>query len=218
MTEATNLPKWFSETLEKENYFPLLRDFRCKKSAKLHSEVWENEYSTLRLCILQVQGKFFAETVAIFPKFGLNTPIFGSEYLKTPRKTLAAVDFHPQRGEMTLIKKFLGPEALCEVKESRHYDLKTHFSPWLWLKKGDISRYSEFSAVCATRSDKYHRMVSQTGLVSSSHPTEYCQYMSQNDPARGILKAYFGSEFSNDYTGKFLFPDNSDFVRNFYRI
>lgn len=218
MTEATNLPKWFSETLERGDYFPLLKDFKSKKSAKLYSEVWESEYSTLRLCILQVPSKFFAETVVIFPKFGLNTPIFGSEYLKTPKRTLAAVDCHPQNKDISMVRGVLGSESLCEVKKSRHYDLKTHFSPWLWLKKTGEGVYPEFSGVCDTRSSKYHSMLSTLGQVNSPHPTEYCRYMAQNDPARGILKAYFGSEFSDDYTRKFLFPDNSDFVRNFHRI
>jgi hypothetical protein len=218
MTEVTNSPKWYSEILEKGNYFPLLKDFRLKNSAKLYSELWESELSTLRMCILSVPGKFFAETVVIFPKYGVNTPIFGSEYIKTPKKSFAAVDFHPQEGDISAIEGYLGSEPLCQVKKSHHYDLQAHFSPWLWLKKDPEDLYYEFSEVCGSRCDAYHTLLDGVRGVKSPHPGGYCRYMAEKDPARGILKAYFGSDFSDEYTERFLFPGNSDFVGSFYRI
>jgi hypothetical protein len=36
--------------------------------------------------------------------------------------------------------------------------------------------------------------------------------MAENDPAHGILRAYFGPEFADDYVKGFLFPgDSGDF-------
>jgi hypothetical protein len=218
MTEVTNLPKWYSETLEKDNYFPLLRDFRCKNSAKLYSEVWENEFSTLRMCILTVPGKFFAETVVIFPKYGVNTPIFGSEYTKMPKKSFGAVDFHPQNGNISPIRAVLGAEPLCEVVKSPHYDLTEHFSPWLWIKRSGSCLYREFSDTCTRRSKLYHDMIGSEEGSRSLHPVGFCKYMSEHDPARGILRSYFGSRFSSEYTEKFLFPESSDFLGTFYKI
>jgi len=37
--------------------------------------------------------------------------------------------------------------------------------------------------------------------------SKYNEYMSENDPAFGILKSYFGSEFSEKYIHNFLFSN-----------
>jgi phycoerythrobilin:ferredoxin oxidoreductase len=184
--------------------------------AKLVSQAYESEKSLRRECILHVPGKFTAQTMVIFPFYGVNTPVFGCEYIEIPSKSFGAVDFHPQAGDLTLIKPYLGPDLPPNRLKSKHYDLEKYFSPWLWLRKGEKSVYSEFYSVCNTTFSLYSDMLEKVSPLKTLPPTDYCNYMATHDPARGILKAYFGSEFADDYIEHFLFPKNpnfSDFVQ-----
>jgi|688.fasta_scaffold21639_3 hypothetical protein len=189
---------------------------RGVKAATLVSQAYESEKSLRRECILHVPGKFTAQTMAIFPLNGVNTPVFGCEYIEMPGKSFGAVDFHPQAQDLTLIKPYLGPDLPRDRLKSKHYDLEKHFSPWLWLKKGEKSVYSEFYSACNITLSLYYSMLEGVSGAKALPPTAYCKYMATHDPARGILKAYFGAEFANDYIEHFLFPRNpnfSDFIR-----
>jgi hypothetical protein len=202
-----------------------LRNFLCNKGeyergvgreivnppARILSEVCESPYTLYRSCVLHVPDKFLAQTVVIFPRFGVNTPIFGCEYIQTPSRCFGAVDFHPQGGDFSLTYGVLADCPDREIEKSKHYDLDEYFSPKLWLKKSSDPLYDEFVHVSKDRIQRYHSMLRGVSPVPAPSPVGYCQYMSQHDPARGILRVYFGTSFANDYIDGFLFPTNCNY-------
>lgn len=162
-----------------------------------------------RVCILDVPGKFFAETLLVYPDIEGNFPVFGSEYIKTKRGYFGATDFHPVVPENNTIPEEFGSFPDRIVEKSPHYDLNTHFSPKLWHKKGVEDFYDEFSTVCGGRLYHYLDVLSSKGRSETPDKVKFSafdRYMAVNDPARGILKAYFDSEFADDYIEGFLFP------------
>ena len=197
--------------LHRGNYHRGIASKRVAGAATLVSQVYEGEKSLRRECILHVPGKFTAQTMVIFPFYGVNTPVFGCEYIEMPGKSFGAVDFHPQAGDLTLIKPYLGPDLPRDRLKSKHYNLEQYFSPWLWLKKGEKSVYSDFYSACNTTLSLYYDMLEGISTLKALPPADYCKYMATHDPARGILKAYFGAEFADDYIEHFLFPRNPDF-------
>lgn len=198
----------YTPELEKNGYrsgFSLVTE---ELPAKIQSEVWENDLSLARLCILTVPGRFLAETLVIFPRIGVNSPIFGSEYIEMPRRSFGVVDFHPQSRDLQHIEEFLALEPDREVRNSVHYDLDGYFSGKLWLKRDSEPVYPEFTDVFKRRLGIYTQLLGSLAPVPAPPPLGYCRYMAQHDPARGILKAYFGEAFAHDYISGFLFPEN----------
>lgn len=160
-----------------------------------------------RSCILTVPGKFFAETMLVYPCNGLNFPVFGSEYIEMRDRCFGAVDFHPISGETDFIDVYFSDFPDREVQKSAHYDLDTYFSGKLWHKRDKIDFYDEFVDVCESRLARFMEILPNL----PSHTPDYDSfdtYMAENDPAHGILKAYFGPEFADDYVRGFLFPGN----------
>ena len=162
-----------------------------------------------RGCVLTVPGKFFAETLLVYPATSCNFPAFGSEYIKMARGNFGATDFHPLTPKNNQIPSDFDIFSDRVVEKSPHYDLDTHFSLKLWHKKGVEGFYDEFSEVCSNRLYHYLEVLStvdRLDSVDTSKFTAFDSYMALNDPARGILKAYFGSDFADEYIRTFLFP------------
>jgi hypothetical protein len=162
-----------------------------------------------RSCILTVPGKFFAETMLVYPCNGVNFPVFGSEYIKMPGKFFGAVDFHPVSGETGHIEAHFSDFPDRIVEKSAHYDLDTYFSSKLWHKRSENDFYGEFVDVCESRLRRFMEI-----LPNLPHNTpdyvDFDAYMAEHDPAHGILRAYFGSEFAEGYVRRFLFPGDQD--------
>lgn len=182
-----------------------------KGPATIYSELYKGDFSLGRQCIVDVPGKFLAQTLVIFPAIGVNTPILGLEYIEMPGKCFGAADFHPQGGDFSLSYNYLADCPDREIEKSKHYDLDEYFSPKLWLKKSSTRLYETFAEVSMDRVQRYHSMLTQIDRVPAREPTGYSQYMAEYDPARGILKAYFGRNFADDYISRFLFPGNPDY-------
>ena len=159
-----------------------------------------------RECVLNVPGKFFAETLLVYPHTDEIFPIFGSEYIRTGKRFLGVIDFHSGQAENNLIPAIFDHFPPRTVSKSRHYDLDRHFSPVLWHHKSPNDFYGEFADVASTRLRHYIGALPQNSPPNSSQFSDFDTYMALNDPARGILKAHFGSEFSDDYIRRFLFP------------
>jgi hypothetical protein len=159
-----------------------------------------------RECVLDVPGKFFAETLLIYPHTKEIFPIFGSEYIRMARGCFGAVDFHPVQVENNLIPAIFDHFPLRTVPKSPHYDLDRHFSPVLWHHKDPNDFYGEFADVASTRLRHYMGSLPHNSPPDPSQFSAFDTYMALNDPARGILKAHFGAEFSDDYIRRFLFP------------
>ena len=167
-----------------------------------------------RSCVLTVPGKFFAETMLVYPCNGVNFPVFGSEYIEMRGRYFGAVDFHPVFGETSHIEEYFSDFPDREVQKSAHYDLDTYFSRKLWHKRSDESFYEEFVEVCEARLGRFMQILPNLPSNAPNY-TDFDAYMAENDPAHGILKAYFGPEFADDYVRGFLFPgDSGDFFGN----
>jgi hypothetical protein len=76
----------------------------------------------------------------------------------------------------------------------------------LWHHKSPDDFYGEFADVASTRLRHYLRVLTPSTPPEPGRFSPFDTYMALNDPARGILKAYFGAEFSDDYIRRFLFP------------
>ena len=165
-----------------------------------------------RECILTVPGKVFAQTVAIYPSVGENLPIFASEYLRIGQNSFGAVDFHPPGTEKTDYGGLLGQFPARSVQSSRHYDLDTWFSPVLWIERGDMGVRRAFEREYLARLGAYYSLLNTNLMFGGAGPDNheaFNGYMAEHDPARGILKAYFGAEFANDYLRLVLFGQKS---------
>ena len=162
-----------------------------------------------RECILDVPGKFFAETLLVYPQTDEIFPIFGSEYIRMARGCFGAVDFHPVQTENNLIPPDFDHFPPRTVPRSPHYDLDRHFSPVLWHHKSPDDFYGEFSDTASTRLRHYLGVLPHTPPSDPPNPERFSSfdtYMALNDPARGILRAHFSAEFADEYIRRFLFP------------
>lgn len=162
-----------------------------------------------RECVLNVPGKFFAETVLVYPQTSRYFPIFGSEYIKAGRGSFGAVDFHPPQAGNNRIPDDFGYFPPRTVGKSLHYDLNRHFSPVLWHKKAPEDFYEEFADTAEARLRRYLTVLDRhrsNNPIDPANFTSFDTYMAVHDPAHGILKSYFGAEFANDYIKRFLFP------------
>jgi len=185
---------------------------RYREPALLRSMWSENRSKGIlyaRTCILDVPGKFFAETSLIYPCTESIFPIFGSEYIMTAKGYFGATDFHPTNGEHDLVNEVFSSEPDRIVENSKHYNLDTYFSGRLWHKKGKENFYDEYVTACKRRVSAYIAALSGMPVSTAPNPDQFSgfdRYMADNDPAHGILKSYFGSEFANEYIRGFLFP------------
>lgn len=161
-----------------------------------------------RSCILTVPDKFFAETMLVYPCRGVNFPVFGSEYIEMRGRYFGAVDFHPVSKDTNHIETYFSDFPDREVQKSAHYDLDTYFSSKLWHKRGKIDFYAEFVDVCESRLGRFMEILPSLEASDPDYDS-FDAYMAENDPAHGILKAYFGPEFADDYVKGFLFPGNA---------
>lgn len=161
-----------------------------------------------RSCVLTVPGKFFAETMLVYPCKGVNFPVFGSEYIEMKGKCFGAVDFHPVSSETVHIDAYFSDFPDRIVEKSAHYDLDTYFSRKLWHKRSDKPFYDEFVRVCEARLGRYTSILPDLPANEPDY-VDFDAYMAENDPAHGILRAYFGPEFADGYVRGFLFPGNS---------
>lgn len=165
-----------------------------------------------RLCDLQVPGKFTAETLVIYPDSDSDAPIFGTEYLRIGgKKFFGGIDFHPLSQDRDYLEKYISgyledfPDT--SAKDSKFYDLGTYFSGKFWLKKSDADFYDEYTYWTLRFLTRYKKLLDEKTVTSDvlHLHRKYDLHMGENDPAHGILKAYFSKEFADFYVQEFLF-------------
>jgi len=183
------------------------------KNVTLSSWVWTGpKVRRARLCQLDVPGKFFAETLVIYPEFEYDGPILGTEYLRIgDKKYFGAIDFHPLSQEPDYLAKYI-QEYLYDfpdrrVEESKFYDLSTFFSSKFWIRKSPEDFYQEYIDWADRYLSRYRICLEEMVPGGDSYEAHkaYDTHMAANDPAHGILKAYFSQEFADTYTNEFLF-------------
>lgn len=206
---ANIFPDW-----RETNEFPSgLKTTQRSGSTQIVSRVWDGEgIRRARLCQLSVPDKFYAETLVIYPDEMTDAPIFGCEYLRIGgKKYFGAIDFHPlSQAEEYLreyIDNYLGdfPDTSAEV--SKFYDLDCYFSKKFWFEKRGYDFYNYFYSSVEEYLIRYRDLLCKakpTHSVIGLHK-KYDLHMGENDPAHGILKAYFSKEFADFYIREFLF-------------
>ena len=205
----TIFPEW-----EETNKLPEgLEHLTVSQGSEIRSYVWRGEsIRRARVCELNIPGKFTAETLVIYPDWHTQTPILGTEYITiADRKFFGAIDFHPllQTPEYSekWIEEYLYDFPERETETSKFYDISKYFSSKFWMKKSE----SDFSTKYSDWADRYmgrYQMALMGGELGESNwrlHADYDKHMALNDPAHGILKSYFGSEFADFYVHKFLF-------------
>ena len=206
-------PEWKEDNLLP----PGLSHVEVSGNATITSYTWSGEnIRRARLCVLNVPEKFAAETIVIYPHWSTMTPIFGTEYISIAnKKFFGAIDFHPLSQDETYIKEYID-EYLYDfpvrnVEDSKFYDLSTYFSSKFWIKKSEADFRNEYM----DWTDKYlsrYRMALDGGeswFDSCQAHIDYDKHMAEKDPAHGILKSYFSSEFADFYIQKFLFDQSA---------
>lgn len=198
---------WIDTLVTRVNPDLIYSETKENPPAKLTSKAWSCSsagFYRARSCIFEATGKFRAETLVIYPCVGHFLPVFGCEYIELPSRSLAVIDFHPIGGNLEPINEFLYAEADRTVEKSTVYDLSEFFSHKMWHVRGGKEVYGPFKEASERYIEQYYKMLRKNPLNEVDHAS-YNAYMGQNDPAHGILKAYFGKEFADDYIREFLF-------------
>ena len=198
-----DLPTWLDETIENNN-------------AVIKSYAWTAEKCRrIRLCDFDIKGKFTAETLVIYPEYCYETPIFGTEYIRIgTKKYFGAIDFHPVRSdaeyEQRYILNYLNEFPDRDQENSKFYDLTKYFSKKFWTSKRDYDFYEEYIKITRKYLNQYKLCLAETeqGPVDKQFHQDYDVHMAKNDPAHGILKAYYSEQFATDYIHTFLFDLN----------
>jgi 15,16-dihydrobiliverdin:ferredoxin oxidoreductase len=192
---------------------------RRLEGVSLISKSWKGEgIRRARLCRLEVSGKFFAETLVIYPSEFFDVPIFGSEYIGIEgKKYFGVVDFHPLSVDRQYIAKYIDkylygfPDRKIEI--SKFYDLDRFFSRKMWMERSGVPIYDNFVAQFDLYLGRFNLALKEAQPKFSSSLSlhaNYDKHMGDHDPARGILKAYFSSEFADYYIENFLFNSMSE--------
>lgn len=178
------------------------------------SKIYKSEYFyKIRLSCVKVKNKFYAESLVIYPNTFYESPIFGTEYMNIANKSyFGAIDFHPLKNNneycKNYVEQYLEQFPNKKIEHSKYYDLDKFFSNHLWVKKQKQDLINEYQILLKCYLYQYLKCVnnSNTFLDSSKCHYEYNKHMGENDPVAGILKSYFGEEFSKKYIKEFLFP------------
>lgn len=185
-------------------------------NSELYSYMWKSEeIDRARLCVLDIKEKFTAETLVIYPTHNVDIPILGTEYISVAgKKFFGAIDFHPltQDPEYSsrYVEKYLHDLPDREVETSKFYDLSQFFSSKFWIRKSFLDFYNDYSAISRKFLERYKLLLSENKSDSKAPiylplHINYDQHMGKNDPAHGILKAYFSKSFADFYINDFLF-------------
>ena len=193
---STEVPIWVERTSNND-------------SIKLKSYLFKSDYcKRIRVCELNIERKFKAESLVIYPNHHCETPIFGTEYLQIgSKKYFGAIDFHPisaNEDYMSYVDMF--PNS--KTNTSKFYDLEKYFSKKLWIKKNSECFYNEYQIMVKCYLHQYTKCLMNSTPKKESfaeHHQKFDDYMSTNDPAFGILKSYFNKEFAEKYVKYFLF-------------
>lgn len=198
--EPLELPSWLDEEVKQEE-------------SVIKSYLWKGDrIRKIRLCELNIENKFQAETLVIYPDFCYDVPILGTEYLKiSNKKYFGAVDLHPLKNnpqyEEKYIQKYLGDFPNRSKNSSKIYDLNQFFSKKFWIEKKSEDFYEEYYKVVSKYLTRFKDCLyssEKTESVFGDH-VKYDIHLSTTDPAYGILKAYYNKDFAEKYIDTFLF-------------
>jgi hypothetical protein len=209
MTIAKSIEKILPELIPSEEFPPGIEPFMSNGPASITSKTWRGgRFRRARLCDLKVPGKFTAETLVIYPESEYDFPIFGCEYLRIgEKKFFGGIDFHPISNSRDYAKDYLTSFPDTTKTDSKFYDLSEFFSSKFWIDKRGEDFYPEYLDLANKYLNVYKTCAKEADPTKNFlfAQSKYDFHMAANDPARGILKAYFSADFAEQYIHKFLF-------------
>ncbi len=178
----------------------------------IKSYVWKTNWlRRIRLTELNLQDKFIAESLVIYPDTTLINPVFGTEFVNAGGKRFfGTIDFHPLINDWAYadkyINKWLGNQPNRTKNKSNIYDLNKFFSKKLWIKSETSDFYEEYLKKLEEYLKAYLKMMAKPQReYSVEEQTAYDKHLAGTDPAYGILKNYYDKEFAEKYINTFLF-------------
>ena len=178
----------------------------------IKSYVWKSGWlRKIRLCELNLKGKFVAESLVMYPDITLVNPIFGTEFVNAgDKRFFGTIDFHPLRNDYVYnqqyIKEYLGDQPDRTKNKSNIYDLNKFFSKKLWIKSDTTNFYDEYLAKIELYINRYTKMMAKPRRENSLElQIDYDKHLAGTDPAYGILKTYYDKDFAEKYINTFLF-------------
>tara|TARA_B100000214_G_scaffold226870_1_gene165283 strand:- start:834 stop:1493 length:660 start_codon:yes stop_codon:yes gene_type:complete len=200
--EELSLPDWLSSEVNDDG-------------SVIKSYVWRwNNLRRIRLCELNLQNKFIAESLVIYPDYKYIHPVFGTEYVECGgRRFFGTIDFHPMSMSEDYIDKYINNNLKDQPDRAKNksniYDLDKYFSKKLWIRSTTDNFYQEYLKSFKLYLERY--IISTAKLNPSdegsghSYQKGYDYHLASTDPAYGILKTYYNEEFANKYINTFLF-------------
>jgi|TARA_B100001996_G_scaffold26450_1_gene20380 hypothetical protein len=178
----------------------------------IKSYVWRTDWlRRIRLTELNLQGKFIAESLVMYPDVTKVNPIFGTEFVNAgDKRFFGTIDFHPLKNEYWYIDKYinewLGDQPNRTKNKSNIYDLNKFFSKKLWIKSETSDFYEEYLEKLELYLKRYFKMMAKPHReYSYEEQCAYDKHLAGTDPAYGILKNYYSEEFADKYINTFLF-------------
>tara|TARA_B000000557_G_C20789763_1_gene450457 strand:+ start:1035 stop:1715 length:681 start_codon:yes stop_codon:yes gene_type:complete len=199
-TEELPLPDWLGPEVIDEG-------------SSIKSYLWKTQgwLRRIRLCELNLKGKFIAESLVIYPDITLINPIFGTEFVNAGGKRFfGTIDFHPLQNDYfyyeKYVNKWLEDQPDRTKNKSNIYDLNKFFSKKLWIKSDKSNFYEEYLEKLELYLRRYTKMMALPNHSNSLVlQKEYDKHLAGTDPAYGILKTYYDQEFAEKYINTFLF-------------
>jgi 15,16-dihydrobiliverdin:ferredoxin oxidoreductase len=196
---AVDLPDWLDSEIKDNNSI-------------IKSYIWKTDnLRRIRLCELNINQKFIAESLVIYPNFDFINPIFGTEFVICGgKKFFGTIDFHPLKTdseyEDKYINKYLGDQPNRAKDKSKIYDLDLFFSKKLWIKTSSENFYKEYLDKLNLYLFKYNECTKKCEQEDAHiYQKNYDHHLSFTDPAYGILKAHYTKDFAEKYIKDFLF-------------
>tara|TARA_X000000368_G_scaffold28947_1_gene21699 strand:- start:757 stop:1452 length:696 start_codon:yes stop_codon:yes gene_type:complete len=209
-----DLPEWLE---------PEVNDNGCT----IKSYAWKSDkLRRLRLCNLNLKGKFIAESLVIYPDWDLNNPVFGTEYvIAGGKRFFGTIDFHPLDMRKEYIDHYINKDLRDQPDrgkdKSNVYDLNKYFSKKLWIKVENNDFYEKYLKSLDLYLSRYLQQIKRSKRINNSkgdigfgcntiQPAHIAQkgydyHLASTDPAYGILKTYYNSQFADKYINTFLF-------------
>jgi 15,16-dihydrobiliverdin:ferredoxin oxidoreductase len=187
------------------------------------------EFSRARMTYFNAGDAAQVFNMVIYPTPASDLPIFGMDLLSfgaggQKSMNLAGIDFQPLwRDDAQYASRYTNQLASMKEKyptfaqqrpSARFYDGAKFFSDHMLFGRYEdqnvIDRelfpaFCEYFATYMALLKNAPQSMHSRDVVHAQH-VEYDQYNAERDPAKGLLKQYFGEEWSELFTWEFMFP------------
>ena len=162
----------------------------------------------------------------LYPSYEYDLPLLGVDLLAFgKKKILVVLDFQPLFRDEDYLEKYIEPIAPIRAKynelaqdlEMKFYDANQYFSPYLLFAKTDaetvVNRlfpaYQEYLQLYWQLLETAEPKTDAANIERiTKAQKDYDQYSAERDPASGLFRSYFGSEWAEEFVHNFLFEDS----------